>query len=97
MRMTASKLREDIYNVLDGVIETGIPVEIVRNGRTLRIVVEDPPSKLANLVDRPDFFLADPDETARIGWNPDGSWHLRPASDFLGPEDSNLNPDGTRK
>lgn len=38
MTMTASKLRQDIYRILDSVIETGEPVEIDRNGVLLRIV-----------------------------------------------------------
>lgn len=38
MPLTASKLRENIYRVLDQVLETGEPVEIERNGRRLRIV-----------------------------------------------------------
>ena len=37
-RLTASKLRQDIYRVLDRVLETGEPVEIERHGRRLRIV-----------------------------------------------------------
>lgn len=97
MALTASKLRENIYNILDEVLETGVPVEIERNGRKLRIVAEEPPSKLDRLVSRPDFFTADPDETARIGWTMDGEWFIKPESSVLGPGDSNLNPDGTRK
>jgi IS1 family transposase/antitoxin (DNA-binding transcriptional repressor) of toxin-antitoxin stability system len=37
-RLTASKLRENVYRVLDQVLETGVPVEIERHGRRLRIV-----------------------------------------------------------
>lgn len=28
MRLTASRLRQDIYRILDEVLETGVPVEI---------------------------------------------------------------------
>ncbi|MGD0131001.1 MAG: type II toxin-antitoxin system prevent-host-death family antitoxin [Bryobacteraceae bacterium] len=38
MRVTASKLRADIYNILDETLKTGIPVEVVRKGRVLKIV-----------------------------------------------------------
>ena len=38
MSITASKLRENVYRILDEVLATGVPVEIERNGRTLRIV-----------------------------------------------------------
>ncbi len=30
MKVTASKLRENIYSILDEVLETGVPVEITR-------------------------------------------------------------------
>jgi hypothetical protein len=39
-RLTASKLRANIYRVLDQVLETGVPVEIERHGRRLRIIAE---------------------------------------------------------
>ena len=35
MRLTASKLRESIYEILDEILETGTPVEIERKGRIL--------------------------------------------------------------
>ena len=47
--MTASKLRANIYNVLDKILETGVSVEIQRKGKTLKIVPMAGPSKLANL------------------------------------------------
>lgn len=97
MSLTASKLRANIYNVLDGVLETGIPVEIERNGRKLKIIADEPPSKLANLVDRPDGLVGDLDEIARIGFTMNGEWYLKPEDSVSGPDDSNLNPDGSRR
>lgn len=38
MKLTASKLRENIYKIIDGVLKTGQPVEIERNGQTLKLV-----------------------------------------------------------
>lgn len=55
MTITASKLRENIYQILDEVAETGVPVEIVRKGVKLRIVPEVKRSKLANLKRRKDI------------------------------------------
>ena len=49
MIVTASKLRANIYNLLDQVLETGVSVEVRRKGRTLKIIAEKTPSKLANL------------------------------------------------
>ena len=72
MRMTASKLRENIYRVLDEAIETGRPVEIVRKGAILRIVPEKRRSKLDNLKRRA-AFVGDPDDIIHMDWMKDWS------------------------
>ena len=33
MRVTASKLRENVYRILDEAIATGVPVEVIRKGK----------------------------------------------------------------
>jgi prevent-host-death family protein len=71
MRLTASKLRENIYRILDQVLETGVPVEIRRKGRTVRIVPVEPPSKLARLVRR-DYLRGDPEAIVHLDWS--GEW-----------------------
>jgi hypothetical protein len=74
MALSASKLRENIYRILDQVLETGVPVEIERGGRKLRIVAVDEPrkEKLASLEPHPDFLRCDPDELVHIDWS--DSW-----------------------
>jgi antitoxin (DNA-binding transcriptional repressor) of toxin-antitoxin stability system len=71
MKITASKLRENIYKVLDGILETGVPVEIERRGRTLRIVpAEDRPNlKLDRLERRPDTIVGDPQDLVHLDWS----------------------------
>lgn len=80
--VTATQLRQDIYQLLDKVIETGTPVEIIRNGRKLKIVLDEeanqpakPFARLALMKARPGFLLSDPDEIVSIDWsqhwNPD--------------------------
>ena len=71
MGLSASKLRENIYRILDQVLETGVPVEISRKGRTLRIVADEPPSKLARLKKRP-LMLDDPESYVHLDWS--GEW-----------------------
>jgi len=68
MRVTASKLRENVYRILDETIATGVPVEIVRKGVVLRIVPEQPPSKLARLKKR-SGFVGDPDDIIGMDWS----------------------------
>ncbi len=70
--MTVSELRADIFKILDQVIETGIPVQIERKGRIVRLVVDNPPSKLEQLVRRDDFIRGDPDDLVNLDWS--GEW-----------------------
>ncbi len=65
--LTASKLRENIYGILDQVLETGKPVEIVRNGRVLKIIPETPAPKLARLKRRR-AYKGDVDEILTLDW-----------------------------
>jgi hypothetical protein len=74
MALTASKLRENIYKILDQVLATGVPAEISRAGRRLRIVpVEDPPSRrLDRLQPQPDALVGDPEDLVHLDWS--GEW-----------------------
>ncbi|MFT5090428.1 MAG: prevent-host-death family protein [Planctomycetota bacterium] len=71
MPFTASKLRENIYRVLDEILATGVPVEITRKGRRLKIVPVDEPDKLANLKQR-DVLKGDPEDIVHLDWS--GEW-----------------------
>jgi len=69
--ISASKLRENIYGLLDSVLETGTPVEIERRGRLLRIMLAEPTSKLARLPRR-DCITGDPLDLVHYDWS--GEW-----------------------
>ncbi len=69
--ITASKLRENVYRILDEALDTGIPVEVVRKGFLLRIVPEIKVAKLGRLKTR-EGFEGDPDEIAGMDWS--GEW-----------------------
>lgn len=71
MKITASKLRENIYRVLDQVVETGVPVEIERRGRRLKIIPADEPTrgKLDRLEPRPDAIVGDPEDLVHLDWS----------------------------
>jgi hypothetical protein len=75
MKLTASKLRENIYKILDEVLETGVPVEIERKNRILRLVPVDPSpgqGKLEKLVEHQGFLLSDPEDLVHLDWS--GEW-----------------------
>jgi hypothetical protein len=69
MILTASKLREDIYRVLDHVLATGEPVEIERNGRRLRIIADEPPTRMSRLVRRDGVVTGDSDDLVHLDWS----------------------------
>ena len=66
--LTATKLRENPYAVLDEELKTGVPAFVERKGRRVRIVVEEPPSKLGRLK-RHDAIVGDPEDLVRLGWS----------------------------
>ena len=68
-KLTASRLRADVYRVLDCVLETGVPAVVQRRGRTLRIVAGKPAGRLDRLVARPEFIKGDPEDLVRLDWS----------------------------
>jgi antitoxin (DNA-binding transcriptional repressor) of toxin-antitoxin stability system len=67
VKVTASELRQNVYSILDDTLETGMPVEILRKGRVLRIVPDQKPSKLARLKKRP-CVVGDLDSIVHMNW-----------------------------
>lgn len=69
VKVSASKLRENVYRILDQVLATGEPVEIERKGKTLRIVPAEPSSKLQRLKRRGRYLAGDPDAIVHLDWS----------------------------
>ena len=68
MIITASKLREDIYNVLDRALETGAPIEIQRKGKILRIVPPAVNKKLSKLK-KHQALIGNPQDIVHMDWS----------------------------
>jgi hypothetical protein len=69
-RMTASQLRQNIYRILDEVIETGRPVEIERKGKVLRIETErQEKSIFETLTPHPGSIVGDSEDLVHIDWS----------------------------
>ncbi len=66
--VTPTQLRGNLFKILDEVLDTGIPVEINRSGRRLRIVPVEKPDKLKNIVARPHVIKGDPGNLPDIHW-----------------------------
>jgi len=75
--MTPSKLRADVYRILDRVLATGEPVQVRRNGRLLLIspaegVREPDPGRRRRLEDfaiSPTLLVGDPDDIVEMDWS----------------------------
>ena len=65
MSMSLTALRQQLFNVVDQVIATGIPIEIKRNGHIVKIILADKKSKLGNLV-KHDCIVGDPEELINL-------------------------------
>ncbi len=67
MVVSPSKLRENLYNLLDSVIEKGELLEISRKGKLLRIIPEQRPSRLDKIVPK-NITTASDDELINTPW-----------------------------
>jgi len=72
MRFTATRLRANLYRVLDKVLKTGVPVEIERDGKLLKIVPVEAQDKLKNLKPHKGYLSADPQSLVHVDWS--GEW-----------------------
>ena len=66
--VSPTELRSNIYKLLDEVLSSGIPLEINKGGKLLKIVPVEKGSKLENLTSRPDVIAGDPEELVTISW-----------------------------
>jgi len=66
--ITPSAFRRDIYNLLDKVINTGVPIEIKRKGKVLRIINPEKVDVFSNMKQR-DILNCDPEEITHIDWS----------------------------
>ncbi|MEB3883111.1 type II toxin-antitoxin system Phd/YefM family antitoxin [Lyngbya sp. CCY1209] len=66
--VTPQELKGNLDNLLEEILKTGIPLEIDRGGKRLRIVPVEKSDKLQNLVYRPHVIVGDPDDLIDINW-----------------------------
>lgn len=71
MSVTPTQLRENLYKLLDQVIETKKPLEILRKGQIVKLVFEQKKGsrKLDSLEAHPDAICSDPDDFVQMDWS----------------------------
>lgn len=72
MIYTATSLRKNIYTLLDSVLESGIPLEIERNGKRLKIVPEENVGRLDRLEPH-NILKGNADDLPDVHW--ENSWN----------------------
>lgn len=77
MAITATKLRADLYRVIDNVIKKGVPVEVELRGRKVRIVPAEPRDKLSALIKRPGVIVGDPGRLPRVKTFDEKKWRKK--------------------
>ncbi len=69
--LSASELRQNIYRILDYVLETNEPVVIDRKGRKLRIVAAEQSNRIQRIIqaELPAYVAANPEELVHLDWS----------------------------
>lgn len=71
MIVAATKLRQNLYRILDEILDSGIPVKINRKGEILMIIPEKKKSKLERLTEHK-TIVGDPDSIIKTNF--DNEW-----------------------
>lgn len=62
-------LRQNLYKILDEILETGEPITIDRDGETLKLSLERPKRiDIRNLKRRDDVIIGNPDDLVNLSW-----------------------------
>ncbi len=69
--ISLTALRNNLFKIVDQVIQNGNPVLLERKGHKLKIVLEEKKSKLKNLKSH-DCIIGDPDDLVQLKV---GEWH----------------------
>jgi prevent-host-death family protein len=66
--VTPTELRANVYQLLDEVLKTGVPLEIKKGNKKLRIVPVEKGDKLERLNPKPEAIVGDPEDLVTIRW-----------------------------
>jgi len=69
MTITPSRLRENLFKILDQLLETGETLEVKRKGEIIKIVPPKKKSKFDQLVPHPDAVNGDAEDFVHMDWS----------------------------
>lgn len=67
-RLTATRLRAELFSTLDHVLATGIVVEIKRPNGSVRIIRDESTQRLVTLKPHPNTINGNADDLADLSW-----------------------------
>ena len=73
MPIKATQLRQNLYQLLDSVLSSGLPLEIERNGKLLKIIPIDVKSKIDRL-EKHSTMNGQPEDLLGLDWS--SEWDL---------------------
>ena len=65
-KLTVTALRKHLYEVVDRVLATGVPVEVERHGRTILISPLESDGSILSRLERRHGIVGDPEELVSI-------------------------------
>lgn len=69
MSLSLTEFRANLYQLVDQVIKTGVPLEIERKGVKIKLVPEKKKSKLARLIKHAGTIKGNPDNLVHLDWS----------------------------
>jgi len=66
--VSLTELNSDLHNLIDEVIETGIPLELKRDGKKLLITLVSEVPRTERLFRRKEAFIGDSDDLLDMNW-----------------------------
>ncbi|HIP26289.1 MAG TPA: type II toxin-antitoxin system Phd/YefM family antitoxin [Flavobacteriaceae bacterium] len=69
MTITPTDFRKDLFNILDGILNSGKTLELNRNGHIFKIIPPKQSKKLDRLVVHNDAIIGNSDEFISMDWS----------------------------
>ncbi len=70
--LTINNFRDDIDELFERILKTGIPLETEYKGKKLMISIADAPEKLSRLRPHPDCITGNPEDIVHMDWSSEG-------------------------
>jgi len=67
--ITPTELRKNLYRILDELLNSGKPLDIIRKGHKLRIMPLEQASRIKNLEPHPGTIAGDPEDIVHCDWS----------------------------